>query len=186
MDICQCKHPSSARGRPSLISANTSGIPQNTTYVHHVLVGAALRVAYGEGKIVSAWWGLIDLLQKQIANISPVRTTARHLLAGILGESPTPSSRRMRGSTTNASLAAYAVFERNRCSRGTNRCTSVMREEQSSRPSDRVLPGRTSPRRTGRTLRQRSITACSCIIARDRDTHYLQFVHAPHIFQHPA
>ena len=65
MDICQCKHPSSPRGRPSLISANTSGIPQNTTYVHHVLVGAALRVAYGEEKIVSAWWRRIDLLQKR-------------------------------------------------------------------------------------------------------------------------
>ena len=119
--ICQCKHPSSPRGHPSLIFANTSGIPQNTTYVHHVLVGAALRVAYGEEKIVSAWWRRIDLLQKQIANISPVRTTARHQLAGIRGESPTPSSRRMRSSTTNASLAAYAVFERNQCSRGTNR-----------------------------------------------------------------
>ena len=81
MDICQCKHPSSPRGPPSLISANTSGIPQNTTYVHHVLVGAALRVAYGEEKVVSAWWRRIDLLQKQIANISSVRTTARHLLA---------------------------------------------------------------------------------------------------------
>ena len=55
MDICQCKHPSSPRGRPSLISANTSGIPQNRTYVHHVLVGAALRVAYGGENIVSDW-----------------------------------------------------------------------------------------------------------------------------------
>ena len=42
MDICQCKHPSSPRGRPSLISANTSGIPQNT-HCTAVLVGAALR-----------------------------------------------------------------------------------------------------------------------------------------------
>ena len=74
MDICQCKHPSSPRGRPSLISANTSGIPQYTTYVHHVLVRAALRVAYGKEKVVSNWWRRIDLLQKQIANISSVRT----------------------------------------------------------------------------------------------------------------
>ena len=80
MDICQCKHPSSPRGRPSLISANTSGIPQNTTYVQHMQVGAAFRAAYGEERVVSPWLRRIDWLQKQIANISSVRT-ARHLLA---------------------------------------------------------------------------------------------------------